>query len=252
MKRILIVDDEELVARTLGRVLSRCGHDVVLANSAEQALEQAKGGFFNLLITDMKLPGMNGVDLIKRFKELTPQTRVIAITGFPDLEQAQIVLSLGVLEYLNKPFEIADLELMVQRCLEADQHAAAFAGKMVLAVEDDPAFALFLSRLFDLRGIPCKVLGDAAAALAYFEAGGKADLVLADIGLPGSSGLELCRQLKSIKGNGIPVALMTATFALDPSMESQAQEAGADFYTPKPNDPYELGAYVEKILLRRP
>ncbi len=248
--RILIVDDEEAILKAIGRVLSKASHETVLANHGEEAVSCMEREVFDLLITDLKLPGISGIRVIEQFKKRFPQGQVIVITGFPSLETAQEAVGLGALEYLAKPFDMKDLETAVQRSFDLqDRRRQAYQRKLVLVVEDSPAFSKFLGQLFEIRGIPCLIAATAQEAFAALKAGPKIDLVLMDIGLPDASGLDICRQIKADAATrSIPVLIMTATYAHDPTAQTQANRAGADFFTAKPADPYELCYHVERFL----
>ncbi|MBI4063184.1 MAG: response regulator [Elusimicrobia bacterium] len=245
--RILVVDDEEAISRTIGRIIMKMGHEAALAAQGEEAVRMMQDQNFDLLITDLKLPGMGGIEILKHFKEKFPDSLAVVITGYPTLETAQAALRLGAWEYLAKPFEVADLETVVHACLEV-KAGVPCQGKTVLVVEDHPAFSRFLSELFSLRKIPCVVAASGEEALKRMGES-KPDLVLADIGLPGCSGLELCRKIKNDPAmKNIPVVLMTATYIGHAGIAEEANHSGADLFIAKPADPYEICYYVLRFL----
>lgn len=116
---ILLVDDEESLHEILSDVLTEVGHRVSTTASAEQALTRLAEQPVDIVITDILMSGMNGIDLLRAVKEKTPETQVIVITSHPSLDSALAALRAGAYDYLIKPFE--DLELIpavVNRALE--------------------------------------------------------------------------------------------------------------------------------------
>ena len=118
-KRVLIVDDEVRVAFFLKEGLEGLGreYDIATTGSAELALEQISSHPVDLAVVDYRLPGINGLDLIRRLKDLCPGTQTILITayGSPDLQDAAARLCAA--RYLDKPFRIDELICAVQSAL---------------------------------------------------------------------------------------------------------------------------------------
>ncbi len=108
MSRILLVDDEEHVLRAVARVLR--GHEIETASSAEEALALADSEDFALVVADYRMPGMNGVSMFKRLKELQPDTVRIILTAYADLDGMQAAVNEAeVFRFVNKPW--SDFEL---------------------------------------------------------------------------------------------------------------------------------------------
>lgn len=116
--RILIVDDETSIRRIAQRSLSLAGYSVTAVASGTEAVEACRHNHFALVLTDLKMPGMSGEELLHKIKEMTPTTDVIIMTAYPALESAIRTLKAGAYDYVLKPFELADLEKVVQHCLE--------------------------------------------------------------------------------------------------------------------------------------
>ncbi|MBI4669563.1 MAG: response regulator [Elusimicrobia bacterium] len=104
-QRILAVDDEEGIRYALKRLLSKIGYSVILAKSGEEALELMKEGPFHLLLADLKLPGLDGLEVARHFKSSFPQAGILVLTGIPSPETARQAADLGVFDYLAKPFD---------------------------------------------------------------------------------------------------------------------------------------------------
>src|SRR5258705_1220507 len=115
--RILIVDDELEITEILADLFSQ-QYDCVKADSAEQALTFLLEGDFQLVISDITMPGMSGLDMIPQVKELSPDTVVVMISGMQTVESAIGALRLGAFDYLMKPFDLRQVEAVVKRALE--------------------------------------------------------------------------------------------------------------------------------------
>lgn len=115
--RILIVDDEPEITEILSDLLSD-DHDCETANSAEAALELLAETEFQLVISDITMPGMSGLEMLPRAKSLSPNTVVVMISGMQTVESAIGALRLGGFDYLMKPFDLRQVEAVVKRALE--------------------------------------------------------------------------------------------------------------------------------------
>jgi putative two-component system response regulator len=115
--RILIVDDEVEITEILADLLS-VDYECVRAGSAEQALSQLADNRFQLVISDITMPGMSGLEMIPHVKEHSPDTVVVMISGMQTVESAIGALRLGAFDYLMKPFDLRQVEAVVKRALE--------------------------------------------------------------------------------------------------------------------------------------
>jgi CheY-like chemotaxis protein len=114
--KILIVDDEQFVRSLLENVLRRRGHEVVAASDAEQALATLQASSnFDLMLTDVVMPGMDGFDLLRRVRSAFPHVKVIVLTGYARKQSISDFLLYGADEYLSKPFQVHELVAAVDR-----------------------------------------------------------------------------------------------------------------------------------------
>jgi DNA-binding NtrC family response regulator len=125
--RILLVDDNEVFRRPLQRALEAAGFEVVAVPTAEAALDVLVESTADLLLTDQRLPGMDGVQLIARVKATHPAVAIIAMTAYGTNESAVEARRCGADDYLLKPFEVPDLLHAVHRVL--DQQKAPARGR---------------------------------------------------------------------------------------------------------------------------
>jgi len=115
--RILIVDDEESILFSLRRALERDGHEVWTAGDGHQALRLVQHHVFDLILTDLKMEGVGGVEVLRQARAMSPDTAIIMLTGYATLESAIEALRLGAIDYLTKPCSTADVRASVEKGL---------------------------------------------------------------------------------------------------------------------------------------
>jgi DNA-binding NtrC family response regulator len=116
MAEILIVDDDDVIRETLSELLSS-QYVCETAETAEEALAKLQAKKFDVVLTDISMPGLTGLDLLEKVQQLYSQTRVIIISGVSDEDHAHRLLSLGAFDYLQKPFRLEMVEKSVERAL---------------------------------------------------------------------------------------------------------------------------------------
>jgi two-component system response regulator AtoC len=117
-KRIMVVDDEAPFRKLLERRLSKDGNAVEAFESSESALSAAEQKQFDVALVDIKMPGMDGIELLRRIKEIHPSMEVIIITGQGTIDSAIAAMKLGAYDYLTKPCKLSELDLIVQKAYE--------------------------------------------------------------------------------------------------------------------------------------
>jgi DNA-binding NtrC family response regulator len=118
MKNILIAEDEGTLREGLNQAFSESGFKVVLAASGREAIEKMDRQVFDLVVTDMKMPGGDGMDVLRRARSTNDDTPVIIMTAFGTVEGAVEAIKQGAYDYIQKPFSIDELEVKIQRALE--------------------------------------------------------------------------------------------------------------------------------------
>lgn len=121
MPVILVVDDDETIRDTLYELLS-AEHDCQTAQTAEQALARLEVDSYDLVLTDISMPGLSGLELLGHVRQKYPDTPVIIISGISDQDHAQGLIRLGAFEYLLKPFRLEVVEKSVKRALDRRRH----------------------------------------------------------------------------------------------------------------------------------
>ncbi|HLB24923.1 MAG TPA: sigma-54 dependent transcriptional regulator [Nitrospirota bacterium] len=118
MSRILIVDDEKGMREFLSIMLKKEGHDPVAVENGQRAVKLVKDDIFDLVITDVKMPKMGGMEVLKAVKEASPETVVIMITAYATAESAVEAMKEGAYDYIMKPFKVDEIKLVVKNALE--------------------------------------------------------------------------------------------------------------------------------------
>ncbi len=118
---ILIVDDDEVMCRTLSGVLAKMSCEVTSVQRGEDALHHLQEGMFDLILLDIKLPDKNGLDVLKKIREIDSDPLVIMMTAFADVQSAVEAMKTGAYDYINKPFEIDELRLTIKKALETKE-----------------------------------------------------------------------------------------------------------------------------------
>ena len=118
---ILIVEDDNTIRVTVGNFLARQGFDVEVAEDGAQALALLKERSFSLVLLDLRLPDMNGLDILARIKESDDQPLVVIMTAYPEVRTAVAALKAGAYDYINKPFDLEDLQELIRRAAETQR-----------------------------------------------------------------------------------------------------------------------------------
>jgi DNA-binding NtrC family response regulator len=127
--RLLLVDDEERFLSTTRTILEKRGMDVGTALSGTEALKLLDERPFDVMVLDVKMPGMDGIEVLRKVKQRHPLVEVIMLTGHASVDSAVEGLRLGAFDYVMKPCNIPDLKLKIEEARAKKQAAEAKAGK---------------------------------------------------------------------------------------------------------------------------
>lgn len=148
--RILVADDEIISRDNLALTLSRQGYETSTAGNGLEALEIMQDTDFDLVLTDLKMDGMDGLALLKTTKELYPDIEVVVITGYPSVDTAVEAMRAGAYDYLTKPYQLDEARLLVSRALEK-RHLRLEVARLREQLKD--------------KTLPVSLLGEAPAML---------------------------------------------------------------------------------------
>ena len=124
-KRVLIIDDEAIVCERLRPPLERVGLEVETFTESRSAMERLRQVEFDVLITDLKMPKPDGLEMLKLVREISPRTHVYVITGFPTIDAVREAMKGGAVDFIPKPFKISHLrDLVLESCGGGDTEGA--------------------------------------------------------------------------------------------------------------------------------
>ena len=171
LPQILVVDDEVVLRRVLDQVLTEAGYEVSTAENGRTAIESIKRRKFDLIITDIVMPGVNGIDVLRAAKKEDPLYPVIMITGYPSGETAAKLRQLGASDYISKPFSLNVIRVTVANVLEKSKNRVSVevmnSTSMIIGFDEvtNAYSASLFSQMLDkeigrsrLRGHVCSLL----------------------------------------------------------------------------------------------
>jgi len=120
-KPILIVDDEKNIRLTLSQALETLGAEIETASNGEEALAKLKEKEFALILLDIRMPGMDGMEVLHRVREIRPDIRIIMITAYGTIESAVEAIKLGAVDFLQKPFDPEEIRELVSRVMDREK-----------------------------------------------------------------------------------------------------------------------------------
>jgi CheY-like chemotaxis protein len=229
---ILLVDDNEAFIDSIKDVLENESYEVQTAHSGEEACNLAAQRSFDLVLMDIKMPGMNGVECFLRMKQRDPGIKVVLLTAYALDELIQQAHDNGVLAVIKKPLDMARLI----RIIDAAKTSAQ--GGCVLIADDDRALCDNLRDALSEYGYKVAQAWDGQSAIQTAQKQ-LFDIILLDLKLPRLDGLEVYRRIKSLQPAVITI-LMTGYAEEMKEIIRQALEESAYTMLPKPIDMHRL------------
>ncbi len=129
--RILVVDDDENIRKVLMMILQDEGYNVDMAGTAKEAIEKTRKNFYNLALIDVRLPDMEGIELLTKVRDTTPRMRKIIITGYPTLQNAIEAVNRGADAYILKPFDMTKVLTTIKEQLRKQQEEIRYSQEKV-------------------------------------------------------------------------------------------------------------------------
>jgi two-component system, NtrC family, response regulator HydG len=196
-RRVLVVDDEPGMRVTLAANLELDGFSVVEAESGEQALALAGASTFDLVITDIRMPGINGVELFRKLREVAPTVPVVLMTGFALEDMVKGALEDGAYAVLNKPFDVG-------HALKVAHTAASLP--VVLVVDDLPEVANSLSQALSAVGLRTHAVLDGESAEQALGAQ-NIDICVVDMLMNKETGPAVIQRMRAIAPDLVVIAM---------------------------------------------
>ncbi|MGB7532241.1 MAG: response regulator [Halobacteriota archaeon] len=247
--KVLIVDDEEEICKWLQRELRKEGYEVDYTTSPVGVLEKLKeakekGKAYELLLLDLRMPQMNGLELLKGIREARLGLDVVIITGYGDEDKAAEAIRLGAFDYLRKPISLGELRTAVFRVRQkrAEEEKKALKHR-VLVVDDEPDLCERIKRELEKEGCyEVAVAYDGVEGLEYFK-NNRVDVAIADIRMPRMDGLEMLDKCREITDDFVSIVI---TGYGDHETAIEALKLSAFDYLKKPISLDELITSVSK------
>ncbi len=239
--RVLVVDDDISFAESLTDILTEKGYIAVAVNSGEEALEKIKKRPFDVVLMDVKMPVMDGMQTFKEIKKLDRSTTVIMMTAYSMDDLVHDALKEGAYGVLRKPL---DIEQVIRRI-----EISKAGGSLTMIVDDDPNIRTSLKDILEEKGYVATVAADGKEAIAIAKERPE-DIVIIDMQLPFLNGLETFSELKKINPE-IRAIIITAYKEEMKDLVEQALAGGAYACIYKPFDPQKIVEMVEEIAKKK-
>ena len=256
--RLLMVDDERAFLEATSQALGRRGIEVSIALNGEMALGLVRYAEFDVVLLDVKMPGMNGMEVFDHLRREQPGLPVIMLTGHGSISQAFETSRRGIFDYMAKP---CDMEILAKkihaaaRTREAVREAHDASDPMpeesedvrVLLVDDEVELLQSMQTVLERRNMKVVTAESGDQALEILN-DTLIDVVVLDVKMPGLEGLEVLKQIKKNTPD-LEVILLTGHPTVDTAM--RGMKIGAIDYLVKPPEVEELAEIIHKAFARR-
>ena len=244
MIKILVVDDEQGVCDVLEKTFSYVGYTTFSATTASKALEIVKKEKPNAIFLDIIMPDMDGLELLKKIKEIDKDNFVVMVTAKRDEDTKNRAFRLGAVDFVTKPFNRQYLRDIISKNLQYTRKETAEKPKILICDDDKECYKnvkIFIDKKFE-ADVDIATDGNQAIEMIKKEA---YDVVLMDVKMPGISGIEALKQIMQI--NPSTKSLIISAWQSD-EVTAETIEAGAIDFLSKPLSPEILKARLKTIL----
>lgn len=246
-EKVLIIEDDPMTRRSLERVISKEGYDVIAATDGYEGLNLFRSERPSVVITDLKMPKIDGMEIMYTVKHLAPETEVILITGHGDYDTAILALRQGALDYLKKPVDLDKLILSLGRAQEKIREKNRIQVQTtIMILEDDEKALENLDKIFKKEDYRTFTGADGEEGMKIFNEH-KIDIALVDIEMPKKGGMEVLHDIREITEDCEVIVL---TGYGDENTAIQALHEGAINYIRKPVDVDQVLLSVQKAAER--
>ena len=244
---VLIVDDDRIIREQLGKELKRNFFSTFIAADGETALDLFDREEIDILLIDIRLPDIDGLELLTKVKARKPGCEVIVMTGFGTHDIAIQSLRRGAIDYLEKPIQSEDLNAAIGRAKEKLSEKEELTYRNVLLViDDDEEILKLMTRTLEKEGYDVHGASDGTEGLNIIEKT-KVDVIITDIQMKGLNGIEVFQQAKKMYRD---IEGIMVTGHKDQQLAIQAVRAGAIDYITKPINLDDLIFAIQKAIER--
>lgn len=243
--KVLLVEDDKMARKRLKRVIEKEGYEIIAAQDGLEGLELFKSERPDVVITDVKMPKIDGIEVMHRIKEMSKTTEVILITGHGDIDMAIVALRDGALDYIKKPIDIDQLIVSLGRAKEKIQDRKKITIRnSILILEDDEKTREKLGKIYIKEGYKVFTAPDGERGLKIFSEN-KIDILLTDLRMPIMNGLQFISEVKKISSDCEFIVL--SGFG-DEADAVEAMRNGAINFISKPIDLEQLLLSTQKAI----
>jgi DNA-binding NtrC family response regulator len=243
--RVLLIEDEEIPRKQLAKVIRKEGFEVLLAENGRVGLDVFKKELPEVVVTDVKMPDVDGLEVMHTVRRISNDTQIILITAFGETDTVVTALREGALDYLKKPLDLDQFTLALGRAKEkvsALRESPAFPT--ILLVEDEEGTRERLARMLEKEGWRVLQAGDGEKALEVFQQE-KVDVVVLDIKMPKKDGIQTLHEMRELT---VDFEAIILTGYGDEKSAIQALRDGAINFLKKPLDVEQLIITVQKAI----
>lgn len=237
MTKILIVDDDKEFCASMTDILEAKGHEVESENSGEAAIAKVKEKPFDVILMDIKMPAMNGVEAFKQIKKISPKTAVIMITAYSLEDLIKEALQEGAFGVLRKPL---DIDKLIEQIGLAKKR-----GMLILITDDDPNTGETFKDVLEAKGYKVSTATTGEEAIEQSRER-PSDILFMDMKLSALNGLETYLAIKEINPRVIAV-IVTGHYEETKDLVDKALKKGVYTFLQKPLDMDKVLALVEEL-----
>lgn len=234
--KVLVVDDDRRMVKTICDILKVKGYEAIPAYSGEEGVEKVRTESPGCVLMDIKMPGIDGVEALKRIKEAAPDIPVLLMSAYATPEQAEEARENGAYSVLTKPLDVQQV-LSFLSLLRKEES--------ILVVDDDPLFCKTLKDILQARGYRVETEGEAGNVIGHMERNYKLVVIL-DLKLGSADGLDVLKEIRA-KFPSKPVVMVTGYRDEMGGAIEKGCQIGAYSCLYKPFEVEELVRIVEEI-----
>lgn len=239
--KILVVDDDPRIVKTTCDILKIKGHEPIAAYSGEEGVEKVRSDPPDFVLMDIKMPGISGVEALKRMKKMVPALPVVLVSAYATDDLMEEAKRAGAYAILSKPLNFPMI-LSFLSLLRKEES--------ILVVDDDPEFCRTLKDILMLRGYQVETESDPQSVLGHLDNNYKLAVILLDLRLGAVNGVDVLKEIRA-KYPGKPVVLVTGYRQEMADSIEKARKIGAYTCLYKPLEMDALFQLIEEIQLKK-